>query len=67
MVFKRRTESRNIPKGNGKMRGLGSPSFEDKVVQGVFREILEGIYEQKFLDFPMDFAPTEAVMTRSRK
>ena len=34
-----------IPKGNGKMRGLGIPSFEDKVVQGVFKEILEAIYE----------------------
>lgn len=32
-----------IPKGNGKMRGLGIPSFEDKVVQGVFKEILEAI------------------------
>ena len=40
-----------IPKGNGKMRGLGIPSFEDKVVQGVFKEILEGIYEPKFLDY----------------
>ena len=28
-----------IPKGNGKMRGLGIPSFEDKIVQGVFKEI----------------------------
>lgn len=40
-----------IPKGNGKMRGLGIPSFEDKVVQGVFKEILEAIYEPKFKDF----------------
>ena len=34
-----------IPKENGKMRGLGIPSFEDKVAQGVFKEILEAIYE----------------------
>ena len=40
-----------IPKGNGKLRGLGIPSFEDKVVQGVFKEILEAIYEPKFKDF----------------
>ena len=33
-----------IPKGNGKMRGLGIPSFEDKVVQGVFKGILEAVY-----------------------
>ena len=26
-----------IPKGNGKMRGLGIPSFEDKIVQGVLQ------------------------------
>ena len=57
-----------IPKGNGKMRGLGIPSFEDKVVQGVFKEILEGIYtNQSFWIFPMDSDPTEAVMTQSRK
>ncbi len=33
------------------MRGLGIPSFEDKVVQGVFKEILEAIYEPKFKEF----------------
>ena len=33
-----------IPKGNGKMRGLGVPSFEDKMVQGALKEILEAIY-----------------------
>ena len=32
-----------IPKGDGKVRGLGIPSFEDKLVQGVFKEILEAI------------------------
>lgn len=46
-----------IPKGNGKIRGLGIPSFEDKVVQGVFKEILEGIYEPKFKDFSFGFRP----------
>lgn len=49
-----------IPKGNGKMRGLGIPSFEDKVVQGVCKEILEGIYEPKFLDFSYGFRPNRS-------
>ncbi len=46
-----------IPKGNGKMRGLGIPSFEDIVVQGVFKEILEAIYEPKFKEFSFGFWP----------
>lgn len=46
-----------IPKGNGKLRGLGIPSFEDKMVQGVFKEILEAIYETKFLDSTFGFRP----------
>lgn len=49
-----------IPKANGKMRGLGIPSFEDKVVQGVFKEILEAIYEPKFLDFSYGFRPNRS-------
>lgn len=49
-----------IPKGNGKMRGLGIPSFEDKVAQGVFKEILEAIYEQKFKDFSFGFRPNRS-------
>ena len=48
------------PKGNGKMRGLGIPSFEDKVVQGVFKEILEAIYEPKFKDFSFGFRPNRS-------
>ena len=46
-----------IPKANGKMRGLGIPSFEDKVVQGVLKEILEAIYEPKFKEFSFGFRP----------
>ena len=49
-----------IPKGNGKMRGLGIPSFEDKVVQGVFKEILEAIYEPKFKEFSYGFRPNKS-------
>lgn len=49
-----------VPKGNGKMRGLGIPSFEDKVVQGVFKEILEAIYEPKFKEFSFGFRPNRS-------
>ena len=34
-----------IPKKNGKLRPLGIPSFEDKLVQEVVRMVLEAIYD----------------------
>jgi group II intron reverse transcriptase/maturase len=37
-----------IPKKNGKLRPLGIPSFEDKLVQEVVKELLEAIYEPLF-------------------
>mgnify|MGYP000862651503 CR=1 FL=1 len=39
-----------IPKHNGKLRPLGIPSFQDKLVQEAIRQILEAIYEPIFSD-----------------
>lgn len=46
-----------IPKINGKLRPLGIPSYEDKLVQGVMADILNEIYECKFLDYSYGFRP----------
>lgn len=47
-----------IPKaGSDKMRPLGIPSYEDKLVQDVIAQILNIIYEPVFLDFSYGFRP----------
>ena len=46
-----------IPKGGGKMRPLGVPSLEDKIVQGAVRMLMEPIYEASFLGFSYGFRP----------
>jgi group II intron reverse transcriptase/maturase len=38
-----------IPKGKGKMRPLGIPAIEDKLIQIVVAQILNAIYEQDFI------------------
>lgn len=46
-----------IPKSNGKLRPLGIPAYEDRLVQGVMANILSQIYECKFLDCSYGFRP----------
>lgn len=44
-----------IPKANGDYRPLGIPSYEDKLVQGVMANILNDVYEPRFLDCSYGF------------
>lgn len=38
----------NIPKANGKLRGLAIANFEDKIVQLALKKLVEAIFEPKF-------------------
>ena len=46
-----------IPKADGRMRPLGVPALEDKIVQRATVEVLGAIYEQDFLGFSYGFRP----------
>lgn len=46
-----------IPKLNGKLRPLGIPAYEDKLVQGAMAEVLNEVYENIFLDCSYGFRP----------
>ncbi|MFW6188753.1 MAG: group II intron reverse transcriptase/maturase [Actinomycetota bacterium] len=47
----------HIPKGEGKTRPIGIPTFEDKVLQRAVAMVLEAVYEEDFLDCSYGFRP----------
>jgi len=56
-----------IPKPNGKLRPLGMPTANDKLVQEVWRMILESIYEPVFHDTSHGFRPQRSCHTALKK
>jgi group II intron reverse transcriptase/maturase len=47
----------HIPKGDGRTRPIGIPTFEDKVLQRAVSMVLGAVYEQDFLDCSYGFRP----------
>ena len=46
-----------IPKGGGKLRPLGIPTLEDKLLQAAVAQILSAIYEADFLPCSYGYRP----------
>ena len=50
----------NIPKANGKVKGLAIANFEDKIVQLAVKKIIEAIWEPKFPKNMFGFRPNKS-------
>jgi len=46
-----------IPKADGKLRPLGIPAYEDRLVQSAMAGVLNEVYEERFLDCSYGFRP----------
>jgi group II intron reverse transcriptase/maturase len=51
-----------IPKGNGKLRPLGIPATEDKLLQLAVKRVLEAIYEQDFMRCSYGYRPNVSAL-----
>lgn len=47
----------HIPKGDGRTRPIGIPTFEDKLLQRAVAQVLEAVYEQDFHGCSYGFRP----------
>jgi group II intron reverse transcriptase/maturase len=52
-----------IPKGDGRVRPIGVPTFEDKVLQRAVAMVLEPIYEEDFEEMSHGFRPGRSAHT----
>jgi group II intron reverse transcriptase/maturase len=58
---------RYISKGGGKMRPLGIPALEDKIVQLAASKLLQAIYEADFLDVSKGYRPNRGARNASQE
>jgi group II intron reverse transcriptase/maturase len=56
-----------IPKGNGKLRPLGIPALEDKLVQCAVAQILSAIFEADFLPCSYGYRPRRSPLDGVRE
>ena len=58
---------RYIDKGGGKLRPLGIPALEDKIVQLAASKLLQAIYEEDFLDVSKGYRPNRGARDASQE